>query len=186
MRLDLGGVAKGWAADRAAARLARHGPALVDAGGDIAVRGAPSGSGGWPIGVASASDVPWAASGTQRPAAAGRCDGDEPLAAVLLVSHGGVATSGTDYRRWLRDGAWQHHIVDPRTGAPAVTDVLAATVVAPSARDADVAAKVALLLGGDQGLAWVEAHPPLAALLICAGGLQRRSSRLAACLAGGA
>jgi len=51
VRLDLGGIAKGWAADRAAHRLRRLGPALVDAGGDIAVNGPMANGDPWPIGV---------------------------------------------------------------------------------------------------------------------------------------
>ncbi len=146
MRLDLGGIAKGWAADRAVRRLSEAGPALVDAGGDIAVSAPPHGAPGWAIGVADPL-VP------------------EGQLALLCLPRGGVATSGSDYRRWQRAGRWWHHLLDPRTGLPAETDVLSATVVAPSAREAEVAAKVALLLGQRAGLAWLEARPPLAGLL---------------------
>src|SRR3954468_21726688 len=134
VRLDLGGMAKGWAADRAARQLGTHGPALVDAGGDIAVSGPMADGSPWPIGVADPSDH----------------DGQIEL---LLLESGGVATSGRDYRRWRQGGSWQHHIIDPRTGRPAVTDVLSATVVASSAREAEMAAKVALILGSRAGLA---------------------------------
>ncbi|MEO7913726.1 MAG: FAD:protein FMN transferase [Roseiflexaceae bacterium] len=147
VRLDLGGVAKGWAADRAAHQLAAHGPALIDAGGDISVSGPMADGSPWPIGVADPTEI----------------DGQIEL---LLLASGGVATSGRDYRRWRQGGSWQHHIIDPRTGHPAVTDVLSATVVASSAREAEMAAKTVLILGSRAGLAWIEARPSLAALLV--------------------
>ncbi len=160
IRLDLGGIAKGWAADRAAGRLAGQGPSLVDAGGDIAVSGPQASGQGWPVGVAD-------------PAA--EADG---VLETLRLMKGGVATSGRDYRRWQREGVWQHHIIDPRTGLPAETDVLSATVVAPSARQAEVAAKVTLILGNNEGLKWLEARPSLAGLLVLENGQVVRSRRL--------
>lgn len=158
-RLDLGGIAKGWAADRAARRLGAFGPALVNAGGDIAVSAPPTGERGWPIGVAD-------------PAAA-----DRPLA-LLCVPCGGVATSGRDYRRWQYNGRRWHHLLDPRSGLPAETDVLSATVVAPSAEQAEVAAKVALILGSEAGLIWLEERPQLAGLLVREDGRVALSRRL--------
>jgi FAD:protein FMN transferase len=159
VRLDLGGVAKGWAADRAAHQLGMYGPALIDAGGDIAVSGPMADGAPWPIGVADPTEL----------------DGQIEL---LLLESGGVATSGRDYRRWRQGGSWQHHIIDPRTGRPALTDVLSATVAAPSAREAELAAKAALILGSRGGLAWIEARPALAALLVLDSGELVRSRRL--------
>jgi thiamine biosynthesis lipoprotein len=147
VRLDLGGVAKGWAADQAARELGAHGPALVDAGGDIAVTAPPTGEPGWRVGVADP------------------CAPDGQVA-LLCVAHAGVATSGRDYRRWRHNGHWQHHLIDPRTGRPADTDVLTATVVAPSTERAEMAAKAALLLGSRDGLAWLDARSDLAGLLV--------------------
>lgn len=147
VRLDLGGVAKGWAAGAAAQRLAAHGPALVDAGGDVAVSGPRRSGEPWIVGVADPLHP------------------DQDLA-TLAVSGGGVATSGRDYRRWRQGGAWQHHLIDPRTGRPAETDVLSATVVGPSAGAAEVAAKAALILGSQAGRYWLEQRPHLAGLLV--------------------
>jgi thiamine biosynthesis lipoprotein len=73
----------------------------------------------------------------------------------LRLEHGGLATSGTERRRWLRGGARQHHLIDPRTGRPAELRWLEATVCAGSCVAADVAAKAALLADGD-GPAWLE------------------------------
>jgi thiamine biosynthesis lipoprotein len=147
MRLDLGGVAKGWAATRAVQRLAAHGPALVDAGGDIAVRGARPGGDLWAIGIANPFQP------------------DEPLDVVLLAD-GGVATSGRDLRRWRQGDVERHHLIDPRTGAPTTTDVLTATVIAPSLLEAEVAAKVVIILGSAAGMAWLTVRPWLAGLIV--------------------
>jgi FAD:protein FMN transferase len=68
---------------------------------------------------------------------------------------GGIATSGTTRRRWLRAGELQHHLVDPRTGRPARSRWEQVTVVGATCLAADVAAKAALLLSGD-GPAWLD------------------------------
>ncbi len=146
-RLDLGGIAKGWAADRTAARLGRRGPALVDAGGDISVSGPRADGSPWPIGVAN----PFA---------------EDSLLLMLALSAGGVATSGKDYRQWIQSGRPRHHIIDPRTGESAETDVLTATVIAPSASRAEAGAKAALILGSRAGTAWIDQRPELAGMLV--------------------
>lgn len=156
-RLDFGGIAKGWCAEQAAHRLSQLGPALVDAGGDVAMVGQRPEP--WPIAVASPF-VP-----------------DEELD-LLLIEEGGVATSGRDYRRWQRNGVWQHHILDPRSGQPAQTDVLSATVVAPKMLSAECAAKVMMILGSRAGMQWIEAQPNLAALVVLENGEILRSQRL--------
>jgi thiamine biosynthesis lipoprotein len=122
VRLDLGGIGKGYAAERAAEILATAGPCLVNAGGDIAVRG-----GRWPIGVETAA---------------------EPL--TLELSGGGLATSGRDRRRWRRNGRELHHLIDPRTGEPAETDLLRVTAIAADAIEAEIAAKSLFLAGADR------------------------------------
>ena len=132
IRLDLGGIAKGHAADRVATALAHAGPCLVSAGGDIAVRGTPS-AGAWAIAVPT---------------------GDGEL--TIGLERGGLATSGVDRRHWRYDDEDRHHIIDPVTGLPAVTDLLRVTAVAASARDAEVLA-TALLLAGDLAAAAAEA-----------------------------
>lgn len=151
IRLDLGGVAKGWAADRASALLARLGPCLVDAGGDIAVRGSLPRLTGWPIGVADP-----------------RCHQKD--LALLLVRDRGIATSGVDYRRWQRGGVIQHHLIDPRTRRPALTDLLTVTVVAPTATQADLHVSVALLLGARHGWRYLAAQRDAEGLFVCADG----------------
>ena len=157
-RLDLGGIAKGWAADVALDRCFAAFPnVLINAGGDMRVRGGPLPGGLWSIGVLD-------------PRAIGM-PGPERHRAVLTLGAGGVATSGAAERWWLRDGERQHHIVDPRTGRPAhiwadtgddasaanAQLIATATALAPTAAQAEVAAKVALLRGYPQALAQTDA-----------------------------
>jgi FAD:protein FMN transferase len=145
--LDFGGVAKGWAAQQAMERLQVEGPALIDAAGDIAISGPRADGSPWQIGVADPFHK-----------------GEE--IEVLFLNRCGVATSGKDRRRWLRDGVLKHHIINPHTNTPAETDVLTVTVVAPDVMQAEAAAKAAFIQGSGPGLEWIEAHPALAALFI--------------------
>jgi thiamine biosynthesis lipoprotein len=138
MALDLGGIAKGYAADAALAALARLGlrSALVDAGGDIAVGDPPPGEAGWRVAV----DGGAVAEGTA---------GEAP-AAPLVLARVGVATSGDAYRFIEVDGVRYSHIVDPRTGL-GVTRPDAVTVIAPDATTADVLASALSVLDGTEG-----------------------------------
>jgi thiamine biosynthesis lipoprotein len=149
--LDFGGVAKGWAAHQAAERLGSQGPALVNAGGDIAITGKMANESWWSVGVADPANPP---------------DNLE----ILRLGRCGVATSGTDYRRWTKDGVWQHHIIDPRTGLPAMTDILSATVIAPDVMEAEMNAKMAVIMGSTAALDWLEIHPSLAGILVLKNG----------------
>lgn len=158
-RLDFGGIAKGWAAHQAARRLSKWGGILVDAGGDIAINGPINIENPWPIVV----NDPFG----RKP---------EPL---LLIQRGGVATSARDYRRWTQNNQTKHHIIDPRTLLPAETDVLAATVVAPTLTGAEIAAKTILILGTQAGLQWLEDQPLLAALVITEEGEILHSQQIA-------
>ncbi len=159
MRLDLNGVAKGWAANQAMQRLRQHAPTLVDAGGDIAISGTREGGARWPIAITDPHNP-----GQQLE--------------LLMMGGGGVATSGRDYRRWQQGDRWQHHIIDPRTNQPARTDLLSVTVVAPTVAQAEIAARVVLILGSKDGLPWLESRPPLAALLVREDGHILHSKRL--------
>jgi thiamine biosynthesis lipoprotein len=147
IRLDFGGVAKGWAAHQASKRLARYGAALVSAGGDIAISADQSNCQKWPVTI----DNPFQT-------------GD--FINTLMLGACGVATSGTDYRRWKQGGRLSHHIIDPRTSQPAQTDLISVTVVAPNAMTAEMAAKAVLIQGSECGKEWLEARPELAALLV--------------------
>ncbi len=77
-----------------------------------------------------------------------------PAGGAIRVTRGGLATSGKTTRRWHRAGDWQHHLIDPRTGSPAVTPWEEVTVSAATCLQADIAAKAAFLLG-DDGPEWL-------------------------------
>jgi thiamine biosynthesis lipoprotein len=147
MHLDFGGVAKGWAAQQAMQRLKTYGSALVDAGGDIAISECQSNGEPWVVGI-------------EDPFAHGE-DYD-----VLLLGRCGVATSGTDFRRWQQNGVWRHHIIDPRTGQPAESDLISVTVVAPTVIQAEAATKIILISGSREGMAWLERQSDLAGILV--------------------
>lgn len=131
--LDLGGLAKGWTVDALAERLKPLGPVMVDAGGDIRAFGPP-----WPVAIG------------------------DPFSkrhlAVVELKNEAIATSSVGKRRWLQDGQWRHHLIDPRTQKPSASDVHTATVLGPSARVCEVNAKVALLLGSQVGARHLEAQ----------------------------
>jgi FAD:protein FMN transferase len=163
VRLDLGGIAKGWAVDRAAAMLETTGQGLVNAGGDLRAWGDQPGSGeerGWLAAVDNpnqpGADVAW-----------------------LWVRNSAAATSSTATRRWPGG----HHLIDPRTGRPAETDLVSVTVAAPAVVQAEVAAKVVLLLGRAAGMAWLEGQPGMEALVVAGNGQALATPGLALCLA---
>jgi FAD:protein FMN transferase len=127
VRIDLGGIGKGLAADAAARLLPSAARYAVDCGGDLALGGSEVDGRPWTVDVRS----PW---------------GGEPTR--ILVRAGGVATSGLDVRLWRApDGTPRHHLLDPATGAPAWTGVIAATALGATAVDAEIDAKAALLAG---------------------------------------
>jgi thiamine biosynthesis lipoprotein ApbE len=130
VQLDLGATAKAYAADTAARRAADAVACgvLVGLGGDIAVAG-PCPSGGWLVGLAE-----W------HRAAADVTD-------IVRVDSGGVATSTTTVRRWSRGEEELHHLVDPRTGRPAVGPWRTVSVAAASCVDANIAATAAIVRG---------------------------------------
>ena len=141
LRFDLDGVGKGWLADRALDRLGRYGAAVVDADGDVAIRLDAGRS--WSFGVADP-----------------RLDGYD-LAVLRLTPRTagseqdgrfGLATSGTSVHRWIGADGPTHHLIDPRTGRPAATDVIQATVLAGTARQAEALAKAVVVLGSAAGL----------------------------------
>jgi thiamine biosynthesis lipoprotein len=149
--IDVGGIGKGRAADLVAAALVRLGAtaACVNLGGDLRVTGTVPGG----TGLLVAIEDPF---------------GGEDLA-VWSVHDGAVATSSCLRRRWQRDGEDRHHLIDPTTGRPASTDVVACSVVAPTGAWADVLAKAVLLAPEDDAAALL-ADSGAAALVIHGGG----------------
>ena len=127
--IDLGGIAKGWLADRLAERLGDN--SVVNLGGDLAAHGGGPDGEGWPVGFGEAA---------------------------VLLREQGAATSSTRRRRWFAGGREVHHLVDPRSGREARTDLSEVSVVAGAATTAEVCAKTALLLGSVEAPAFLALH----------------------------
>jgi FAD:protein FMN transferase len=139
VRLDLGATAKAWAADRAADAVheATGAGSLVSLGGDIATAGAAP-EGGWRIYVTD-----------------DHRDGLDGDGQLVAISSGGLATSSTTTRRWVKDGKVQHHIIDPATDAPVASAWRTASVAAATCVDANIASTAALIRSG-RAPAWLE------------------------------
>ena len=148
--LDVGGIAKGYAADEALAAIAATGVerALVAIGGDIAVSEAPPDAAGWTVAVAPLQ-VPGAAPATGQ---------------VLLLRHAAISTAG-DAEQWLDAGGRRYsHLLDPRTGWP-MQGRSSTTVIARRGIDADGLDTAAALLGPQAGARLVDAVPGAAMLM---------------------
>lgn len=149
MQLDVGGIAKGFAADEAAAALRACGirSALVAAGGDIVVTAAPPGSEGWRVAVASI-DGP-----------------SHPPAGFLTLRDAAVSTSGDAEQFMVAGGVRYSHIFDPRTGH-ALNGRSSVTVVARNGMTSDALATAASVLGGARGTRLADDTPGAAALIV--------------------
>ena len=149
VEIDLGATAKALASDLAAAAALEatgSGGVLVSLGGDIAVAGEPP-DGGWPVQTSEDSGAP--------------IDDSEETVAIRA---GGIATSSTTVRRWIRGAVTLHHIIDPETGISAAGPWRTATVVAASCVDANIASTAAIVMG-ERAVAWLETQG-LAARLV--------------------
>lgn len=145
--VDPGGIGKGWAAERLVTGLAEYGAALVNIGGDIAARGQPSGQPGWRVDVAE--------------------PGEDMIFTSVWLTDSSIVTTALDYRHWqTADGERQHHMIDPRTGQPARTDVYSVTIMHPNAILAEAFTKVAVLKGSSAGLHWLSQQWDTSALLV--------------------
>ncbi|MDQ2885317.1 MAG: FAD:protein FMN transferase [Chloroflexota bacterium] len=135
--LDFGGIAKGMAVDAALARLREAGieTSLVNAGGDLALLGVPADAGEWQIAVPG-KDKGWS----------------------IPLHHGAMATSGIARRHWQQGRQQRHHLLDPRTGVSAQSGLWSVTAVAARCEQAEIAAKVAFILGLEQGADFLRAH----------------------------
>jgi FAD:protein FMN transferase len=149
MQLDAGGIAKGYAADEALAVLAKFGihSALVAASGDLAFSDAPPGQQGWKVGVDSFDES------------------NAPFTRILMLSNGAVSTSGDTEQHLDANGVRYSHIVNPKDGV-GLTKGITVTVVARNGIEADGTTKVVSLLGATRGLAFIDSHPGLAALVV--------------------
>jgi thiamine biosynthesis lipoprotein len=161
LQIDLGGIAKGYAIDRAIFLLSDAGIefASVNAGGDMRLLGDRGGERPWRIGI-------------QHPRNSQR------LLATLEVADVAVVTSG-DYERYFeQEGRRYHHLFDPRTGYPA-TASRSVTVVAPSAMLADALATAVFVLGPEQGMSLLQLYPEVEALVVDSSGKEHQSANFA-------
>ena len=144
IKLDFGGIAKGMVVDAALEGLLHSDirSALVNAGGDLAVLGLPPDEEYWPVAVPGQKQY-W----------------------TIPLHHGAIATSGIAHRHWRQGNVLRHHILDPRTGLPAESDLWSVTVVADRCEQAEVAAKVAFILGSKAGAEFLHKHR-IAGLLV--------------------
>jgi thiamine biosynthesis lipoprotein len=129
---DPGGIGKGLAADKVVADLVSAGAAgaCVNLGGDLRVAGRAPDGGDWTIAI----EDPWS----------------RDAIVDVGIRDGAVATSSTQRRRWTLDGVPRHHLIDPATGEPSTSDLVAVTVIAGAGWMAEVLAKAALLRGAQR------------------------------------
>ncbi|HEY7783050.1 MAG TPA: FAD:protein FMN transferase [Ktedonobacterales bacterium] len=135
--LDFGGIAKGMAVDAAIGRLRAMGlrTALVNAGGDLVVLGAPPDGQAWTIAVTGLA-AGW----------------------IVPLRRGALATSGIVRRHWRQGDRERHHLIDPRTDEPSESGMSSVSVAAERCEQAEVAAKTAFLLGMEAGGAFLRRH----------------------------
>lgn len=153
MYVDLSAIAKGYGVDEVGRLLHARGYAhyLVEIGGEVVAAGERDAGTPWHVGI-------------ERPEA-GLPQGAELVGAVPL-RRGALASSGS-YRRYRDEGGQRrHHIIDPRTGRPTQSRLVAVTVWAPDCMTADALATALMVMGPDKGLAWVERTPDVEALFL--------------------
>ena len=149
MRLNLGALAKGYAVDKAIEilKINKIKNALINAGGDLKSIGQRSDHLNWRIGL-------------QHPR------NSESLLASFSISGSAVATSG-DYQKYFEQkGKRYHHILDPKTGYPATTGSMSATVIAKNVMDADALSTANFILGSEKGIALLNSLNDLEGLIV--------------------
>ncbi len=158
MRIDLGGIGKGYAVDKAVEAMQKRGAlgGMVDLGGNIRCFGRPPhGQPYWRVGLQDPNVAP------------NEMGASKPLL-VLALTNESVATSG-DYRRFVTvQGEKQSHILDTRTGQGARA-LVSDTIIAPDATTADALSTAVNVLGPEKGLALIDRLPGIEAILIPAG-----------------
>lgn len=150
MSIDLGAIAKGYAADVIAKYLEDKGfhKAIIDLGGNVLAMGSRPDGDGWRIGIQDP--------GQER---------GNPLGVLELVNKT-VVTSGIYERFFIQDGKIYHHILDTRTGYPVDNNLLSVTIVTDQSEKADAMSTSTFALGLDEGMKFVEAHDNTEAIFV--------------------
>lgn len=151
--LDLGAIAKGFAADQVKRIFSEYGieSAIIDLGGNISAMGCKSDTTAWRIGI------------------------QDPLkrrgqfAGIINVSDKSVVTSGNYERYFINDGRRYHHLIDPVTGSPCDNGIISATIISDKSIDGDALSTCAFVMGLDKGLKLVESIEGIDAIFITEG-----------------
>jgi thiamine biosynthesis lipoprotein len=155
--LDLGGIGKGWTVDRASRYLDKYQNYAINAGGDIIVKGTQADGSPWTIGIQDPLNR-------------------KPSLGILSLTNDAICTSTTLQRQWWINNVRKHHLIDPRSGLPANSGVISATVIAKTATLAETIAKAALILGLQEGLKFLENQQSVKGLLVLKDGRYMASS----------
>ena len=152
-KLDFGGIAKGYGVDEIAALLEHRGIKnyVASIAGEVRARGQRPEGGGWHVGIGTPTENALA---------------EQRIHTVISLNDSAVSTSGT-YRNYrAEDGKTYAHIIDPKTGYPAMTNLVSVSVLARDAMTADAYATALIVMGLDKGLQFVESHKELQAYFI--------------------
>lgn len=150
MRLDLGAIAKGYAADQIINLLDERKVerAIIDLGGNVYARGEKAPGLPWKVGIRNPET------------------GTSGAIIALKVKNKTIVTSGINERYFEKDGTHYHHILDPATGYPAQSGLLSVTIISDSSIDADALSTTCFILGAERGLSLVKSIPGTDALFI--------------------
>lgn len=150
MKLDLGAIAKGYAADEIVTILTKHKikKAIIDLGGNIFAYGEKTPNKNWIIGIRNPENP------------------DENSILTIPVTNKTIVTSGVYERFFEQDGIRYHHILDPATGFPVNNDLLSVTIITSISINADALSTSAFLLGTDRGMALINSLPDTEAIFI--------------------
>ena len=164
-KIDLGGIAKGFVADRLCDLLRDETDAeaaVISLGGNIAFFGTKPGGGAWDAGIRDPNDP-----------------GGDKTVGTAHVKGGSLVTSGLYERTFEKDGTAYWHILDPRTGMPVETDIVSDTVACPSSTEADALSTTLFVAGSRKGAAIADAHEGTGAYFLLQDGKSSESSRWA-------
>jgi thiamine biosynthesis lipoprotein len=140
LKIDLGGIAKGYAVDKVSQFLKeKYSNFIVDVGGDI-----------YASGIDLKNNYQYWAIDIENPLLTNMSSD------TLIVSNQGIATSGVNRRKWTKDGIQKNHIIDPKTGKSISNNILSVTVISDTTTESDILAKSLLIMGIEEGIKFSE------------------------------